>query len=119
MLSHMAGPKLDFDLHTLNQCAGDVANALGKWRRYIAVEKNLSRHTLRAYISDVSQFIGFLSQHHACEVSLNLLSAAGIRDFRSWQKLSATEFTYLVPVLTVKSTGTKKNNDLKDTINIR
>ena len=65
-------------------CAPDLAEAVEKWRRWLKSEKNMSRHTVRAYLHDVSVFISFLARHQAEAVSLNALAAADIRDFRAW-----------------------------------
>lgn len=54
------------------------------WHKWLGVERNLSKHTLRAYSHDVAQFIRFLAGYHTQVVSLHMLSEAGIRDFRAW-----------------------------------
>ncbi|MCB9989551.1 MAG: tyrosine recombinase XerC [Rhodospirillales bacterium] len=69
---------------TLAQCAPDLSDCLLKWLDYLRYEKNVSRHTLRAYSGDVGQFISFLCQHHGKPPSLNDLSDTSIRDFRAW-----------------------------------
>ena len=66
------------------KCAGDLAQALQKWDDYLRYEKNMSRHTLRAYGSDVGEFINFMFDHLGTQPSLNDLSEISIRDFRSW-----------------------------------
>jgi integrase/recombinase XerC len=66
------------------RCAPDLADALRKWERWLKVEKNVSPHTLRAYIGDITQFIDFLCQHHGGAPALKDLSDASLRDFRSW-----------------------------------
>lgn len=69
---------------TLEQCEGDLAKILGDWQTWLKVEKNVSRHTFRAYVSDMSFFINFLANHHGKAISINELSAANVTDFRSW-----------------------------------
>ena len=69
---------------TLEQCEGDLAKILGDWQTWLKVEKNVSKHTFRAYVSDISFFINFLSTHHGKAISINELSAASVTDFRSW-----------------------------------
>ena len=66
------------------KCACDLAQSLQKWDDYLRYEKNMSRHTLRAYGADVGEFINFLFDHLGTEPSLNDLSEISIRDFRSW-----------------------------------
>jgi len=69
---------------TLEQCEADLAKTLGDWQTWLKVEKNVSKHTFRAYISDISTFIGFLANHHGAAISIGMLSDAKIADFRSW-----------------------------------
>ena len=77
----MAGSAVTVEV---SNCAPDLAAALAKWRQFLQFEKNLSRHTVRAYTHDVAEFLKFLSQHQAAEISLNTLAAADLRDFRAW-----------------------------------
>ena len=69
---------------TLLCCAEDLAKALGDWQQWLRVEKNVSKHTLRAYAGDLSNFVRFLSNHKGKEVSIGDISAASLPDFRSW-----------------------------------
>lgn len=78
-----------FALETLEVCAGDLAEALGRWHTWLRVEKNYSRHTLRAYIHDVSEFIAFLARHNGDAVSINNISGAAVSDFRAWMSKQA------------------------------
>ncbi len=69
---------------TLEYCAPDLAAKVGQWITWLKVEKNVSRHTQRAYISDLSQFFRFLSNHRAEALSIDNLSGASLSDFRAW-----------------------------------
>ncbi len=80
----MAGPAAGIKPEILESCAADMAEALRRWHQWLRTEKNVSRHTLRAYGHDAALFIQFLAVHHARAVSLNDLSAADIKDFRAW-----------------------------------
>ena len=75
----------------LEQCASDLCDVLAQWQTFLRVEKNVSPHTLRAYISDVSQFLSFLSRHYAKAISINDLSGAAVRDFRAWLSQKAAK----------------------------
>lgn len=70
--------------HTLEQCEADLQDILHRWQTWLRVEKNLSKHTFRAYTSDMSVFIDFLAQHHGKEISIGNLSDTKITDFRGW-----------------------------------
>lgn len=72
-------------------CAADLQAQLEAWRDYLAVEKRLSRHTLRAYASDMSHFIEFLATHLGEKPSINAISSIDIRDFRAWMSRKAME----------------------------
>jgi len=72
-------------------CAPDLSAKLHDWQDYLRVEKNLSRHTLRAYGGDVGHFIKFLMEHLGERPSLDGLSAVNLRDFRAWMSRKAME----------------------------
>ncbi|MBI2234184.1 MAG: site-specific integrase, partial [Micavibrio aeruginosavorus] len=72
-------------------CAPDLRDQFLRWRDYLRYEKNVSRHTLRAYVGDVTNFIAFLAGHHEHAPSLNDLSEAGLRDFRAWMSRKAMD----------------------------
>src|SRR5688572_1536862 len=77
----------------LTLCAPDLQKQLSDWQTYLSAEKNVSRHTLRAYAGDVSHFVKFLNTHLAKAPGLNDLSDAGIRDFRAWMSKKAMDGT--------------------------
>jgi len=64
-------------------CAEDLQKTIFDWQQYLK-QRNLSPHTYRAYNADLNQFLQFLSRHIGQHISLNDLSEAAIRDFRSW-----------------------------------
>ena len=64
-------------------CQADLQKTIQNWRSGL-LQRNLSRHTLRAYDADLTQFIKFMNGHIGKQISLNDLSEAAIRDFRSW-----------------------------------
>lgn len=71
--------------------APDLEQRLSQWHDFLRYEKALSRHTLRAYQSDVGHFLNFLMGHLGRPPSLDDLSAASIRDFRSWLSRKAMD----------------------------
>lgn len=64
--------------------APDLAAIYAEWVRYLSLEKHFSKHTLRAYTSDMEYFFSFLMRHLGKPPSMNDLGDASIRDFRSW-----------------------------------
>lgn len=80
--------------HTLDlYCQPDLQQVLGQWHKYLTVERRLSHHTVRAYETDLKQFLIFMNGHFGHEVCLNDLSEAVIRDFRSWLAKRAADGT--------------------------
>ena len=71
--------------------APDLASALGLWVRWLESERRASRHTLSAYIADVSVFLAFLFEHHGRLPGLADLSEIGLADFRSWLSRRAAD----------------------------
>lgn len=68
----------------LECCAADLSKALLDWQAWLKVEKNVSKHTLRAYTSDLSMFVSFLAKHKARAVSIADVSGTSLNEFRSW-----------------------------------
>lgn len=68
----------------LLKCAPDLSECLQQWHDFLRYEKNLSPHTLRAYTSDIAQFIEFLCSHFGKAPSILDVSDAKIYDFRAW-----------------------------------
>lgn len=64
--------------------APDLAAKYAEWVTYLSLEKHFSKHTLRAYTSDMEYFFDFLTRHLGKPPSMNDLGEASIRDFRSW-----------------------------------
>ncbi len=76
---------------TLTLCAPDLEDQLRRWQDYLRHEKHVSRHTLRAYAGDLTQFIQFLSSHLGGPPGLDTLSEVSIGDFRAWMARKAMD----------------------------
>lgn len=74
---------------TLALCAPDLAERLNQWQDFLRHEKNVSRHTFRAYCTDLSHFLTFMADHLGEPPGLNALSEITIRDFRAWMAKKA------------------------------
>ena len=90
MASYIEHPNRIED-QALQGCAPDLAEAILKWRRWLTSEKNMSKHTVRAYGVDIGQFISFLTQHLGKAPSLNDIGEINLRDFRSWMSRKAMD----------------------------
>ena len=62
----------------------DVQDTLAHWRRWMESERNVSPHTLTAYIGDVATFLEFITGYQAKPPSMIDLSAQKPADFRAW-----------------------------------
>lgn len=62
----------------------DVQDALAHWRRWLESERNVSPHTLTAYIGDVAGFLEFLTGYQGRSPSMNDLGSLTPADFRAW-----------------------------------
>jgi integrase/recombinase XerC len=87
----MAASARAIDPEVLAACAPDLAEALTGWEMYLRSEKNMSRHTLRAYGADIGSFVTFLAGHIGAAPSLDKLSEASLRDFRAWMSRRAMD----------------------------
>ena len=76
---------------TLAVCAPDLAEYLGGWQDYLRHEKQVSKHTLRAYSGDLAHFIAFLFNHLGRTPGLNDLGDTSLRDFRAWMSKKAMD----------------------------
>lgn len=89
----MAEPSADIGIkpEILAMCAEDLRIQLLRWQDYLAHEKQVSMHTLRAYASDVSHFISFLFDHLGSPPCLANCGDARVRDFRAWLSRKAMD----------------------------
>ena len=70
--------------------AADLIDAISAWQRWLESEKQVSRHTVRAYLTDVHGLIRFLADHHAHTPSLTDIAGTDLSDFRAWLAQRAT-----------------------------
>ena len=75
---------MNMRLDVMESLMPDLQEQVRAWLDYLQYEKNLSKHTLRAYTGDLTQFLTFLAEYREEKVSLNSLSDAAIYDFRAW-----------------------------------
>lgn len=78
----MAGDSILENIHP--SVEGDLQAIFFKWLEYLVHEKRYSKHTLRAYSSDLLSFFEFITNHLGKLPSMNDLGGITISDFRSW-----------------------------------
>ncbi|HEX4507482.1 MAG TPA: tyrosine recombinase XerC [Alphaproteobacteria bacterium] len=64
--------------------ADDLAVVLPRWRDWLAIERQFSDHTVTAYLTDVTAFLGFFAGHRGHPIRLRDLAEAELADFRAW-----------------------------------
>lgn len=74
---------------TLALCAADLAARLDEWQDYLRFEKQVSKHTFRAYCGDIGYFLEFLTEHIGQSPSINNLSEVKLADFRAYMSRKA------------------------------
>lgn len=79
--------------HIFAVCEADLQDCLRKWDDYLVHEKQVSKHTLRAYSGDVGHFIDFLNGHFGKSPCLDDISTVSLRDFRAWMSRKALDGT--------------------------
>lgn len=78
----------------------DLEEAIKSWVNYLAFNRKYSKHTQKAYLTDINYFLDFLGNHLGDKIGINTLQNATIQNIRSW-------LAY------------RKNNDCKATSNAR
>ena len=64
--------------------ADDLAAILPRWHDWLTIERQFSDHTVSAYLSDLTAFLGFFAGHLGHPIRLRDLADAGLADFRAW-----------------------------------
>ena len=64
--------------------AADLQEQIEAWRRWLAVEKRASTHSLAAYERDLAAFLAFLAEYQGGAASLAALKKLNRGDLRAW-----------------------------------
>ncbi|MDD3371320.1 MAG: tyrosine recombinase XerC [Alphaproteobacteria bacterium] len=70
--------------------AADAMDAVSRWRSWLLGEKRLADKTAEAYAFDLQNLFHFLNGYRGGQVSLSMLSALTLTDFRAWLAHSAS-----------------------------
>lgn len=61
-----------------------VQELIGKWQKYLSLQKNYSKHTLISYGNDLKHFLEFMNYYNSEVVTMDHIKAADLRLVRSW-----------------------------------
>jgi len=61
-----------------------VAELIERWQRYLTSERRLSKHSINSYTRDIGQFLVFLADYEGSDVTIAMLTGAGVPTFRSF-----------------------------------
>jgi len=64
--------------------APDLSDTIDRWFRSLNSEKNMSRHTQRAYTQDLRIFLEFMTEYLGSPPNLGVMAGLQLTDFRSW-----------------------------------
>jgi integrase/recombinase XerC len=71
-------------MHIKNLCEDDLLHVIESWFKELSNHRRLSVHTLRAYRTDLEQFIRFMSPYIGDTLNIRRLSDLKIQQFRAW-----------------------------------
>ncbi|MGM0423046.1 MAG: tyrosine recombinase XerC [Pseudomonadota bacterium] len=71
--------------------APDLQETLDRWLQSLRSERQVSKHTLRAYSQDIRDFLLFITKHKGTPPSLDTLSELKLQDFRGWLSSRAAD----------------------------
>jgi integrase/recombinase XerC len=71
--------------------AGDLIDAVARWRAWLSQERRVAAHTVEAYGFDLQNLFKFLVEHRGRQLSLSVMSGISLADFRAWLAHNATE----------------------------
>jgi len=57
---------------------------IGSWLNHLKNNRKYSKHTIKAYITDLFYFLEFIVKYTEEKASLRLISSLTVRDFRAW-----------------------------------
>ncbi|HJD56458.1 MAG TPA: tyrosine recombinase XerC [Rickettsia endosymbiont of Pyrocoelia pectoralis] len=61
-----------------------IIELIGKWQKYLSLQKNYSNHTVVSYNNDLKHFLEFIYSYNSEIVTMDHIKAADIRLLRSW-----------------------------------
>lgn len=64
--------------------SSDIYPLIELWHRWLAKEKQMSQHSVAAYLRDLAAFMGFLGSHLGHKPRLDDLTSLDPSDFRGW-----------------------------------
>jgi integrase/recombinase XerC len=69
----------------------DLHEAIERWQRWLNTEKGASPATIRAYNTDLAEFLAFIADYRERKPGLNDLGNISLMEFRAWLSARAME----------------------------
>ncbi|KPF87608.1 recombinase XerC [alpha proteobacterium AAP38] len=69
----------------------DLHEAIERWQRWLSTEKGASPATIRAYNTDLAEFLAFMADYRERKPGLNDLGNISLMEFRAWLSARAME----------------------------
>ncbi|MBJ7416404.1 MAG: tyrosine recombinase XerC [Niveispirillum sp.] len=69
----------------------DLQDAIAGWQRWLSTEKGASPATIRAYNTDLAEFLAFMADYRERKPGLNDLGNISLMEFRAWLSARAME----------------------------
>ncbi len=69
----------------------DLQDAIARWQRWLSTEKGASPATIRAYNTDLAEFLAFMADYRERKPGLNDLGNISLMEFRAWLSARAME----------------------------
>lgn len=69
----------------------DLHEAIERWQRWLSTEKGASPATIRAYNTDLAEFLAFIADYRERKPGLNDLGNISLMEFRAWLSARAME----------------------------
>lgn len=69
----------------------DLQEAITRWQRWLSTEKGASPATIRAYNTDLAEFLAFVAEYRERKPGLNDLGNISLMEFRAWLSARAME----------------------------
>ena len=91
----------------MSQSTCKLSHIIQDWQAWLQYEKNLSPHSVKAYLQDIKVFLSFFEEYDGCELTLERTMQLNLMELRAWlahlMKKNYAKRTVARNVSTIKS----------------